>query len=155
MRSRVALSTPIALSRPLRLGGCAALVLVALWLGACGSRSPAAAAAPVDAAAPANDTGVDAEAADAPAADVAAGADTLDATSIACLAGCRVDPVEDCAGCWQNLGQCCHGDPSYFGKVKDLTQVCEGRERCRACCNECASLTCAAIKEGLLCPLSF
>ena len=67
---------------------------------------------------------------------------------------CEPETDEDCTACYRNLEKCCNAEltfksPESFGSV---VQNCQGNPSCRDCCNECASLSCAKVQSGHLCP---
>lgn len=72
---------------------------------------------------------------------------------------CECAPDEDCSPCFEQIGRCCYdGDGLIRGTDNGLPQRealahrCEQDPSCRACCAECAELSCEEIQRGNLCP---
>ena len=82
--------------------------------------------------------------------------DESDGGSVAVLPGnpgcCKEEPDEDCAGCMATIGACCYDDATIFGRGPRIAAVCGLFRPCRACCNECAKMTCDQIKAANACP---
>jgi hypothetical protein len=65
---------------------------------------------------------------------------------------CRLEGSEDCTACMQKIGVCCYQDKTIGGAQPLLTRVCLQSSSCKACCNECARLSCDKLKQFQSCP---
>ncbi len=65
---------------------------------------------------------------------------------------CSEEPDEDCAGCMATIGACCYDDAAIFDRGPRIAAVCAMFRPCKACCNECAKMTCDQIKAANACP---
>lgn len=71
---------------------------------------------------------------------------------------CACEADETCTECLELIGRCCYdepGIPQLEGPglmAAALARRCESDPSCRACCNECAALTCEELIESGSCP---
>jgi hypothetical protein len=75
------------------------------------------------------------------------------APDVNCRYDCPLEPEETCGDCSERIATCCYlGGESDRAKVAWAMAVCEGDPGCRACCDECAALTCEEIVANGDCP---
>lgn len=71
---------------------------------------------------------------------------------------CTCEDNETCGDCMAKIGECCYGDPGLFALDAPLPMAlpfalrCEADPSCKACCNECAALSCDELIAGNACP---
>ena len=134
-----------------RLGvvpGCRTALLIAalgLPLAACDDGKSAQTGS--DATAVADAAVGDAARADALAADAGTGDASL---KLRCT--CSGQP-ENCEGCLALISQCCTGEATFGGRLPYLVATCKGDPNCEACCDECATRTCAQVIAAGDCPV--
>lgn len=83
--------------------------------------------------------------------DLATAAADLECPPRACVA----EDNEDCAGCFERIGNCCYLDPDWGegpGTRDQLVARCLTNPGCTACCNECKQMSCEAMKKRGVCP---
>ncbi len=66
---------------------------------------------------------------------------------------CVCESGETCGDCFDRIGECCYDDATLGGMVGPIAQTCEAAGACRACCHECAALTCDQIRAAGACPI--
>lgn len=65
---------------------------------------------------------------------------------------CTVQPDESCELCFVRVGRCCYDDATLKGHVQEVRANCESYPACRACCSECAAMSCAELRASGRCP---
>ncbi len=76
--------------------------------------------------------------------------DAVDAAPAQPVCDCGDD--DDCPACFAHLGQCCYGDPTFFGELKRISDNCDRSPACKACCSECLARSCEQMKAANDCP---